>query len=52
MQPITAPSGDQQEELLKKIYKQYEIDPTKLQYIECHGMWEFFNVSDLFKHSL
>ena len=37
-QPITAPSGDQQEELLKKVYKQYNVDPTSLQYIEAHGM--------------
>lgn len=36
-QPITAPSGDQQEKLLKRVYRQYSIDPTSLQYIECHG---------------
>ncbi|XP_045209328.2 uncharacterized protein LOC123561167 [Mercenaria mercenaria] len=36
-QPITAPSGEQQEELLKKVYKQYGVNPTSLQYIEAHG---------------
>ncbi|XP_060602185.1 phthioceranic/hydroxyphthioceranic acid synthase-like [Ruditapes philippinarum] len=36
-QPITAPSGQQQEALMRKIYSQYNIDPTCLQYIEAHG---------------
>ncbi|XP_045205432.2 phenolphthiocerol/phthiocerol polyketide synthase subunit C-like [Mercenaria mercenaria] len=36
-QPITAPSGEQQEKLLKKVYSQYNLDPISLQYIEAHG---------------
>ncbi|XP_053400133.1 uncharacterized protein LOC123558598 isoform X2 [Mercenaria mercenaria] len=36
-QPITAPSGEQQEKLMKKVYSQYKLDPTNLQYIEAHG---------------
>ncbi|KAL4229457.1 hypothetical protein ACF0H5_012495 [Mactra antiquata] len=36
-QPITAPSGEQQEELLSKVYSKYNVDPVKLQYIEAHG---------------
>ncbi|XP_045199576.2 uncharacterized protein LOC123553904 [Mercenaria mercenaria] len=35
--PITAPSGEQQEKLLNKLYSQHMIDPSALQYIECHG---------------
>lgn len=39
MQPITAPSGEQQQELLKKVYKQHGVVPASLQYIECHGRY-------------
>ena len=35
--PMTAPSGLQQEALLKKVYKQYDVDPGLVQYIEAHG---------------
>lgn len=37
-QPITAPSGEQQEELLRKVYSKYNVNPTTLQYIETHGI--------------
>ncbi|XP_048239891.1 hybrid PKS-NRPS synthetase pytA-like [Haliotis rufescens] len=35
--PITAPSGKQQQELLKDIYTRHGIDPTQVDYIEAHG---------------
>ncbi|XP_050416846.1 phenolphthiocerol/phthiocerol polyketide synthase subunit A-like [Patella vulgata] len=36
--PMTAPSGSQQFQLLKKVYSRYNIDPDRLEYIEAHGM--------------
>ncbi|XP_050416844.1 phenolphthiocerol/phthiocerol polyketide synthase subunit B-like [Patella vulgata] len=38
VRPMTAPSGSQQFELLKKVYSRYNIDPDRLEYIEAHGM--------------
>ena len=35
--PMTAPSGKQQEALLRKVYDQYQVDPALIQYIEAHG---------------
>ncbi|XP_053399182.1 mycocerosic acid synthase-like polyketide synthase [Mercenaria mercenaria] len=35
--PITAPSGIQQENLIKKVYTKYAIDKSKIQVIEAHG---------------
>ncbi|XP_052069059.1 oleandomycin polyketide synthase, modules 5 and 6-like [Mytilus californianus] len=35
--PITAPSGNQQKYLLQKIYSNYNISPSDIQYIETHG---------------
>ncbi|KAK6173394.1 hypothetical protein SNE40_016853 [Patella caerulea] len=35
--PMTAPSGSQQFQLLKKVYSRYNIDPDRLEYIEAHG---------------
>ncbi|WAQ97493.1 PPSD-like protein [Mya arenaria] len=36
-QPMTAPSGNQQQALLKHVYTKYDIDPSTVQYIEAHG---------------
>jgi acyl transferase domain-containing protein len=41
-QPITAPSAVQQEKLLHKLYSQYNVDPSTLQYFECHGNLFFY----------
>ncbi|XP_071133182.1 phenolphthiocerol/phthiocerol polyketide synthase subunit C-like [Mytilus edulis] len=35
--PITAPSSDQQQALLKEVYSKYQVDPKTVQYIEAHG---------------
>ncbi|XP_071169490.1 probable polyketide synthase 1 [Mytilus edulis] len=35
--PITAPSGNQQKELLKRVYSSHKINPADIQYIESHG---------------
>lgn len=34
---ITAPNGLAQEKLIKRIYQEYNIDASKLSYIEAHG---------------
>lgn len=34
---ITAPNGEAQEELLKKVWKQAQINPETIRYIETHG---------------
>ncbi|MEH2062923.1 MAG: SDR family NAD(P)-dependent oxidoreductase [Nostoc sp.] len=34
---ITAPSGLSQEELLTSVYRQYQINPESISYIEAHG---------------
>ncbi|MGF9909452.1 SDR family NAD(P)-dependent oxidoreductase [Brevibacillus porteri] len=34
---ITAPNGEAQEELLKSVWKQAQIDPETIRYIEAHG---------------
>lgn len=36
-QPITAPSGQQQNQLLEHVYKLFKTDPATVQYIEAHG---------------
>ncbi|XP_041362793.1 putative inactive phenolphthiocerol synthesis polyketide synthase type I Pks15 [Gigantopelta aegis] len=36
--PMTAPSGEQQELLLKTVYKKAGIDASEIDYIEAHGM--------------
>ncbi|XP_052816270.1 phenolphthiocerol synthesis polyketide synthase type I Pks15/1-like isoform X1 [Mya arenaria] len=36
-QPMTAPSGSQQQALFKHVYTKYDIDPSTIQYIEAHG---------------
>ena len=36
--PITAPSGEQQFELVRHMYDTHGFDPAKIQYIEAHGM--------------
>lgn len=46
-QPITAPSGKRQEELLHKLYEKYSMDPQTLQYIECHGKFIFKSLKDI-----
>ena len=38
VQPITAPSTEQQEKLLEKTYRAHNVDPARIQYIEAHGM--------------
>ncbi|XP_069131978.1 phenolphthiocerol/phthiocerol polyketide synthase subunit C-like [Argopecten irradians] len=35
--PITAPSGRQQSALLERVYRDYDVDPKIVQYIEAHG---------------
>ncbi|XP_078000620.1 phthioceranic/hydroxyphthioceranic acid synthase-like [Glandiceps talaboti] len=35
--PITAPSAQQQEELMRKVYTRYHVDPSEISYIEAHG---------------
>ncbi|XP_052816231.1 phenolphthiocerol/phthiocerol polyketide synthase subunit C-like isoform X2 [Mya arenaria] len=35
-QPMTAPSGSQQQALFKHVYTKYDIDPSTIQYIEAH----------------
>ncbi|XP_019626063.1 PREDICTED: uncharacterized protein LOC109471215 [Branchiostoma belcheri] len=35
--PITAPSQSQQEELLRRVYEHYKIDPQDIDYVEAHG---------------
>ncbi|WP_244884052.1 SDR family NAD(P)-dependent oxidoreductase [Paenibacillus graminis] len=34
---ITAPNGEAQEELLKKVWKQAQVNPETIRYIETHG---------------
>lgn len=34
---ITYPSGNMQKTLLLEIYKEAEIDPSKVSYVELHG---------------
>ncbi|MBD3317201.1 MAG: methyltransferase, partial [Chitinivibrionales bacterium] len=34
---ITAPNGAAQEELIKKVYKTYNINPENISYVEAHG---------------
>lgn len=38
---LTAPNGLQQEKLLESIYKQTNIDPNEVAYVECHGTGTF-----------
>ena len=38
--PMTAPSGEQQKELLRSIYNKFQVDSNKLDYIEAHGKVE------------
>ena len=38
--PMTAPSGEQQIELLRSIYKKHQVDVNKIDYIEAHGEFE------------
>lgn len=35
--PMTAPSSEQQQQLLFDVYKKYNVHPRNLQYIEVHG---------------
>ena len=35
--PMTAPSGEQQKELLRSVYKKFQVDFKMLDYIEAHG---------------
>ncbi|XP_041364323.1 oleandomycin polyketide synthase, modules 5 and 6-like [Gigantopelta aegis] len=35
--PMTAPSGEQQRQLLKTVYEKAGIDPREIDYIEAHG---------------
>ena len=35
--PMTAPSGDQQLELLEQVYAACSFSPCDIQYIEAHG---------------
>ncbi|KAK3606688.1 hypothetical protein CHS0354_014759 [Potamilus streckersoni] len=39
--PITAPSTQQQLELLKTVYERHNIDKSQIQYIEAHGVHTF-----------
>ncbi|XP_064478735.1 fatty acid synthase-like [Ornithodoros turicata] len=34
---ITFPSGEQQEVLLRQVYEEADVDPTKVSYVEAHG---------------
>ncbi|XP_046551205.1 hybrid PKS-NRPS synthetase pytA-like [Haliotis rubra] len=36
-QPITAPSGSQQLQLLQDLYRAHDVDPYAVEYIEAHG---------------
>ncbi|XP_067674804.1 mycocerosic acid synthase-like [Haliotis asinina] len=36
-QPITAPSGNQQLQLLHDLYRAHDVDPYTVEYIEAHG---------------
>ena len=38
--PMTAPSGEQQIELLRSVYKKHQVDVNKTDYIEAHGEFE------------
>ena len=38
--PMTAPSGEQQIELLRSVYKKHQVDVNKIDYIEAHGEFE------------
>ena len=38
--PMTAPSGEQQIELLRSVYKKHQVDVDKIDYIEAHGEFE------------
>lgn len=40
--PITAPSGTQQEQLLKRVYTENAVDPNDIQVIEAHGKTRMF----------
>ena len=35
--PITAPSGDQQLQLIQRMYESNQFSPCDIQYIEAHG---------------
>ncbi len=37
--PITAPSGEQQENLLNEMYHRHNVNPTDIDYIEAHGKY-------------
>ncbi|MCU0710997.1 MAG: SDR family NAD(P)-dependent oxidoreductase [Pirellula sp.] len=34
---ISMPNGESQRELILSVCEQYEIDPSSIQYVECHG---------------
>ena len=38
--PMTAPSGEQQTELLRSVYKKHQVNVNKTDYIEAHGEFE------------
>ena len=38
--PMTAPSGEQQIELLRSVYKKHQVDVNQIDYIEAHGEFE------------
>ena len=38
--PMTAPSGEQQKELLRSVYNTFQVDFNKLDYTEAHGKVE------------
>ena len=38
--PMTASSGEQQIELLRSVYKKYQVDVNQIDYIEAHGEFE------------
>ena len=35
--PLTAPSGVQQEKLLRDVFSKFKVDPRDVTYIEAHG---------------
>ncbi|XP_062610165.1 putative inactive phenolphthiocerol synthesis polyketide synthase type I Pks15 [Saccostrea cucullata] len=43
--PITAPAGVQQVRLLERIFEKSAVHPSSIQYIEAHGMLNFFFLS-------
>lgn len=42
--PMTAPSGKQQVELMRRVYKKHRIDAYKVDYIEAHGKIAFITI--------